>query len=109
MRIPGQRRPLCITIGTILSDGRELRAPVLSTGESDGAISLLNGELVRVERWDDDRYTIPAVAIPLTASTALAERSADVYTALSAFAALQDIRELELLSSDRDLDQIFRF
>lgn len=88
--------PARITLALVIRNGSEHRAPVLSTGATDGAIALIDSELVRVERWDDDRYTVPPAGIPLTPGTARASTSADVYTALCAFAALQDLREAEL-------------
>jgi len=109
-KVSTPRHDLSIAMSLVLvAEHDERLLPVLSTGETGGGIALLEDDLVRVERWDDDRYAVPAPGIPLTSATERAVSSADVYTALSAFAALQDIRELELLSSDRDPDQIFGF
>lgn len=96
MKILHDSTPARITFALVIRNGSERRAPVLSTGATDGAVALIEGELVRVERWDDDRYTVPPAGIPLTPGTERASISADVYTALCAIAALQELREAEL-------------
>jgi hypothetical protein len=101
--------PLNITLSLVVCAGVEHRVPVLSTGATDGAVALVDGELARVERWDDGCYAVMPEGIPLTSGTERALMSADVYTALSAYAALQDIRQAELEDDDNASRHVLRF
>lgn len=102
-KVSTQRRSLSIAMSLVIIAGSDQRlVPVIMTGDTDGAIALLDGELVRVERWEDDRYAMVAPGIPLTSATERGSRSADIYTALSALAVLHDMREGEQSTASRD-------
>lgn len=107
-KVSTPRRSLSIAMSLVVIAGCDQRLiPVIMTGDTDGAIALLDGELVRVERWEDDRYAMVAPGIPLTSATERGSRSADIYTALSALAALHDMREGE--QSNASCDRVLGF
>ena len=96
-------RSLSIAMSLAIIAGSDQRlVPVIMTGDTDGAIALLDGELVRIERWEDERYAVVVPGIPLTSATERGSRSADIYTALRALAARHDMREGEQSTASRD-------
>ena len=102
-KVSTPHRSLSIAMSLVIIAGSDQRlVPVIMTGDTDGAIALLDGELVRIERWEDERYAVVAPGIPLTSATERGARSADIYTALSALAALHDMREGEQNTASRD-------